>query len=93
MDLTSDQIQYLFTLPPEEIIQWYISKGYTFSWNWQDTWQTAHTRAFTVAKVMKLDILQDIKNEVDNIFIKGLSEEQFIRNLEWTLKERDGGEK
>lgn len=86
--LTDDNIRYLLTLPPAEIIRWYLAKGYTFSWRWQDTWQSAHTRAFTVAKVMKLDILQDIKNEVDKIFTEGISEEQFIRNLEWTLKRK-----
>ena len=86
--LTNDNIRYLLTLPPEEIVRWYLSKGYTFSWSWRDTWQAAHTRAFTVAKVMKLDILQDIKSEVDKIFTEGISEEQFIRNLEWTLKSK-----
>lgn len=87
-NLTNDNIRYLLTLPPEEIVRWYQSKGYRLSWNWQDTWQAAHTRSFTVAKVMKLDILQDIKSEVDEIFTDGISEEQFIRNLEWTLKQK-----
>jgi len=82
----NDYLKYLLTLPPEEIIRWYKSKGFRFSWNWQDTWQAAHTRAFTVAKVMKLDILQTIKNEVDRIFTEGISYEQFYKNLEPTLK-------
>ncbi len=84
--MTADQLKYLFTLPPEEIVNWYKSKGYTFSWNWQDTWQDAHTRSFTVAKVMKLDILQEIKDEVDKIFSRGISFEQFYKDLEWNLK-------
>lgn len=81
-----DYIQYLFNLPPEEIIAWYKSKGYTFSWKWQDVWQSAHTRAFTVAKVMKLDILQSIKDEVDRIFTEGITFNEFQRDLEPTLK-------
>lgn len=81
-----EYIAFLLNLPPEEIIKWYESKGYTFSWKWQDVWQAAHTRSFTVAKVMKLDILQAIKKEVDNIFKKGITFEQFQRELEPTLK-------
>lgn len=86
MNLSNDQIKYLFTLPPEDIVRWYQSKGYKFSWNWKDTWQAAHTRSFTVAKVMKLDILQTIKNEVDKIFTQGIRFEQFQKELEPILK-------
>ena len=85
-DLTSDNIRYLLTLPPEEIVRWYQSKGYRFSWNWQDTWQSAHTRVRTVAKVMKLDILQAIYENVDKIFTEGITEQQFRRNLEYQLR-------
>lgn len=85
--LTSDNIKFLLTLPPEDIVRWYEGKGFRFSWNWQDTWQEAHTRSFTVAKVMKMDILQAIKKEVDKIFKEGITYEQFYNNLEGTLKE------
>jgi SPP1 gp7 family putative phage head morphogenesis protein len=81
-----EYIAFLLNLPPEEIIRWYESKGYAFSWKWQDVWQSAHTRTFTVAKVMKLDILQAIKKEVDNIFKTGITFEQFQKNIEPTLK-------
>jgi len=85
-NLTNDQIKYLLTLPPEDIVRWYESKGFRFSWRWQDTWQSAHTRSFTVAKVMKLDILQSIKKEVDKIFKDGITFEQFQKELEPELK-------
>ncbi len=84
--MTSNDIQYLLTLPPQEIIKWYYSKGYTFSWNWQDVWQDAHVRSFTAAKVMKLDILQSLKDEVDKIFSKGITYDQFVKDLEPELK-------
>lgn len=81
-----EYISYLFNLAPEEIIRWYESKGNTFSWNWQDVWQSAHTRSFTVAKVMKLDILQSIRDEVNKIFKDGITYQQFERDLEPILK-------
>ena len=84
--MSDDQLKYLLTLPPEQIVQWYKSKGYTFSWDWKDVWQNAHAQTFTVAKVMKLDILQEIKDEVDKIFNNGITYEQFRKDLEPILK-------
>lgn len=79
-------LKYLFTLPPEEIVKWFQSKGLITSWSWRDVWQDAHNRAFTVAKGMDLDVLQSIKDEVDKIFSHGLTYEQFRKDLEPTLK-------
>jgi len=76
----------LLSLPPEEIVAWYQSKGFTFSWDWKEVWQEAHAQTFTVAKVMRLDILQDIKNSVDKIFTEGYTFEQFKNELELDLK-------
>ncbi len=84
--MTDDVLKYLFTLPPEEILKWFRGKGLTTSWSWRDLWQSAHNRAFTVAKGMDLDVLQSIKDEVDKIFSEGITFEQFRRDLEPTLK-------
>lgn len=84
--MTPDQLKYLFFLPPEQIVQWYKSKGYTFSWNWQEVWQEAHAKSFAVAKVMRLDILQSIKEYVDKIFTEGYTYQQFQKGLEPILK-------
>jgi len=84
--MTTEQLRYLLTLPPEKIIQWYREKGYRFSWDWKDTLKEAHARAFTVAKAMKLDILLEIKDEVDKIFSEGITYEQFKKDLEPILK-------
>lgn len=81
-----DQIKFLLSLPPEEIVSWYKSKGLKTSWGWRDLWQDAHNQFFAVAKVMNLDILQEIKNEVEKIFSSGITYEQFYKNLEPTLK-------
>ena len=73
-------------LKPEQAVKYFESKGYTISWNWFDTWQEAHARAFTVAKAMRMDILQDIREIVDRAIRDGLTFEQFRQELEPRLK-------
>ncbi|MCF8265818.1 MAG: phage head morphogenesis protein [Melioribacteraceae bacterium] len=84
--MDNQNLKYLLTLPPEEIIKWYKSKGYRFSWDWKDTWKQSHARAFTVAKMMKLDLLQETKREVDKIFTDGITYEEFRKQLTPILK-------
>jgi len=84
--MTPDQLKFLLSLRPEQIYQWFRSKGLVTSWRWDEVWQQAHQKSFTVAKVMKLDILQDLKNEVEKIFDSGITFEQFRKNLEPILK-------
>lgn len=75
-----------FKLKPVDAIEHLRQKGYAFSWNWYDMWQEAHQHAFTVAKVMKLDILQDIRNMVDKATENGWAFEKFKRQLEPMLQ-------
>lgn len=79
-------IKLLIGLKPEQIIQYLKRKGYKISWNWQDTWKEAHTKAFTVAKAMRLDILSDIRNELQKAIDNGLTYQQFKENLKPILK-------
>ena len=76
----------VFNREPEQVVEYLQQKGYTFSWKWQDTLQEAHARAFTVAKAMRLDILQDIRGSLDKAILEGRTFEQFQRDLMPTLK-------
>lgn len=71
----------LFELPPEAAIAAFRSKGYAISWNWWDTWRDAHAKAFTVAKVLRLDVLQDIRAAVDQALAEGKTERWFQQTL------------
>ncbi|GAB4287260.1 MAG: phage minor head protein [Ignavibacteriaceae bacterium] len=86
-----DKINLLFalSLTPELMIQYFRSKGYALSWNWEDVWQQQHNQAFTVAKVMKLDLLKDIREIVDNYIAGNIYYDDAVEQL--TLKLRAKG--
>jgi uncharacterized protein with gpF-like domain len=66
------------SLPFEEAIAYFRSKGYALSpESWRDVWQEAHARAFTVARVTEMDVLEDIRREVDKALASGTSLQQF----------------
>lgn len=77
---------YAIGLPPAKAIEYFKSKGYTFSWDWWDTWQEAHAKAFTVTKVMRMDILQDIRDMIKKALDEGITFQQFKKELEPKLK-------
>lgn len=79
-------LAYLFGLPPAEAISYLKGKGYTFGWDWQDVWQEAHTKAFTVAKAMRLDVLQDIHSELIKAKESGTTFRDFQKSLQPMLE-------
>lgn len=68
-------------LPPVEAIRYFERKGYRIGFDWRDVWQAEHARAFTVAKVTRLDLLESIRTEVDRALRDGLPYESFRKNL------------
>lgn len=81
-------LSFAFNLPPEKAIEYFKSKGYAITFNWYDLWQEAHSKAFTVAKVMKMDILEDIRKELDKALQEGTPYQEFRNNLEPVLKKK-----
>ncbi len=65
---------------------YFEGKGYAFSWDWHDTYQEANNKAFHVAKVMRMDLLQDIHDAVGKTLTEGTTEADFRRELEPKLK-------
>ncbi|HAJ5426644.1 TPA: phage head morphogenesis protein, partial [Escherichia coli] len=51
MSVTTAELAYCMTLPPKRAVSYLKSKGYQITWDWEEMWQEAHARAFTVAKV------------------------------------------
>ncbi len=74
-------LSYAFGLPPEKAVEYFTSKGYRFSWDYRDTRDAAHAKAFTVAKAMRMDVLQDLRDGVRKAIADGTNERQFIKDL------------
>lgn len=73
-------------LPPVEALEYFRAKGLEESFAWQDVWQEEHARAFTVAKAMRRDILQDIRDAVATAMAQGLTVDQFKSALQPLLE-------
>lgn len=74
-----------FDLPPKEALKFFRAKGYRTSFAWQDVWQQEHEAAFTVAKMMDVDLLRDVRAAVDKAIADGQTFQEFRKNLEPTL--------
>lgn len=81
-------LKYLISLKPEQAIKYLKDKGHKFSWDWEEIWQDAHKKSFTVAKVMRKDILDDIREIVEKSMADGLTLQQFKKELEPKLKSK-----
>lgn len=75
-------------LPPAEAIEYFRQKGFATGFDYRDVWQAEHQAAFTVAKVMQLDILQDIRAEIDRALVEGTTLQDFRKRLTPTLQEK-----
>jgi len=85
-DISPQIFKVAFGLPPEKAIEYLTRKGFVLGYKWQDVWKETHNRAFTVAKVMKIDILQLIFDAMKTAQAEGRTFDKFQRTLEPVLK-------
>ncbi|MGC8341841.1 phage minor head protein [Pantoea ananatis] len=87
--MTKDvDLSYAIGLRPEQAIEYFKSKGYTVGFNWHDVEARAHATAFTVAGVLKLDVLQDVRGAMQSAIENGQTLTQFTRNLTPVLTQK-----
>ncbi|EBO3826560.1 phage head morphogenesis protein [Salmonella enterica] len=84
--LNNQDMAALFGLPPERAIAYLKNKGYNITWDWEDMWQDAHAKAFTVAKLTRLDILEDIRRALEQALAEGRTGKWFAKELTPVLK-------
>jgi len=71
----------LKSLPPKEAVEFFRKKGYAIGFSWRDVWKEEHAVAFTVAKAMRIDILEDIRQATDKAIAKGIAFGEFKKQL------------
>ncbi|CAM5787468.1 phage minor head protein [Ottowia pentelensis] len=76
-----DALRALFDLAPEAAIEYLRSKGLRITFKWQEMLDEAHARSFTVAKAMRLDVLQDIRTALLGALKEGKTFLQFEKEL------------
>lgn len=77
-----------FDLAPEKAVEFFRAKGLQASFAWQDMLHEEHDRAFTVAKMMDLDLLSDVKGYVDRAISDGWTFKRFQDELAPELARR-----
>ena len=73
-------------VPPAEAVASFRAKGFHVAFSWQDTAAAEHLSSFTVAKAMRLDVLQDIRSAVDGAIADGTTFADFRKTLEPKLR-------
>ncbi|MCX9038873.1 phage minor head protein [Citrobacter portucalensis] len=74
-------LAYAARLPPKEAVSYFRARGHNVTWNWYEQLTDAHARAFTVAKAVRLDVLNTLRDEVDRAVHDGITRQEFTRTL------------
>ena len=70
-----------FLLPPKDAIKYMEQKGYKLTFDYREMMHEAHHKAFTVAKITRLDLLSDIKESIIEAQKNGLSFQSWKKNI------------
>lgn len=77
-----------FNLSPEEAIEYLKSKGMKLHFNYDELKKDAHHKAFTVAKVTRMDLLNDIHEELLDSMKDGRSFKDFQESIKPKLQKK-----
>lgn len=75
-----------FAVPPTEALGYFRSKGLQPSFSYADMIGAANDQAFTVAKMMDVDLLAQVRNSLDSALANGTTFQEWRRELEPVLK-------
>ena len=79
--MTDSRLLAIFNAPPEQAVEYLRSKGLQVSNSWRELWQSAHRRAFTVARTAGFDVLADIREALLESMSNNESYQQFTDKL------------
>ena len=73
---------------PQKALEYIKQKKLKPAFSYKDVWNEEHITSFTVAKVMQIDILKDMKDAVEKAIANGETLSQFKKNLLPTLYQK-----
>jgi len=79
-------ISAAFGMPPKDAMEYLGQKGYEFSFSYKELQTEAHHKAFTVAKVMKLDLMTDIHDSLQAAQKSNQSFDEWKKSITPALK-------
>ena len=86
MPTTEANLALAINLPPERAIEYFQAKGLRITAGWRDMEAGAHAGAFTVAGVLKGEVLQDIQSALTDALASGKTYDDFLKRLKPQLK-------
>lgn len=86
--MPGELLRAAFNRAPAEAVDYLRQKGYRIGFDHRDVWQQEHQASFTVAKAMQLDLLKDIREQVDAALELGTTFQEFRANLKPNLVKR-----
>jgi len=82
MPLKDVKVGTALRMPPKRAIKYFESKGNKITWDWREQLKMNNHLAFTVAKVGKMDILQEMRGEIKKALDNGIPFKQFKKELQ-----------
>ena len=74
--------------PPKEALEYFRHRGFKPGFSYRDVWLEEHALGFTVAKAMEIDLLKDIRAEIDKAIAEGRTLRQFQKDLTPILQKK-----
>lgn len=75
-----------FELPPQEALDFFRAKGLKPTFAWQDMAAGEHAHAFTIAKMMDVDLLADVRKSLDAALANGTPFEAWKKEIQPLLE-------
>ena len=88
MAKTQPDLKKAFYMEPEEIVDYFKSKGLKTSYNWHEVYEEAHAKAFTVAKMTDMDLLKDTHDMLTKAIKEGWSAGHFQKEASELFKKK-----
>ncbi len=81
-------VSFDFGLTPKEVMEYLQSKGYKLTFDYDDISKEAHHKAFTVAKITNLSLLEDVHAALLEAMKSGQGFKEFKEQIKPVLQEK-----